>query len=142
MGKGAGSDGGGGGGVCLYVPCWVTVTVGGGLRLVVEVSLLAVRQIVHPSLVTEPSLRQVNTSAASTGTLIGPVVPLYRWPPIVMKSHLKRNNNMTPPRLDTTTAESAPISAEHRAVPHVPPVTAQYRRGLVVTSERGQGDRE
>ena len=63
----------------------------GGLRWVVGVSLLAVRQIVHPSLVTEESLRQVNSSPASTGTSIGPTVPLYGRVPIVMKSHLGGN---------------------------------------------------
>ena len=63
----------------------------GGLRWVVGVSLLAVRQIVHPSLVTEASLRQVNSSPASTGTSIGPTVPLCGRVPIVIKSHLGGN---------------------------------------------------
>ena len=39
------------------------------------VGVAAVKQMVHPSLVTLPSLYQVNVAPASTATLLGPVDP-------------------------------------------------------------------
>ena len=40
-------------------------------------------QITQPELVTEPSARQLKVDPAATATLLGPVEPSYRVPPMV-----------------------------------------------------------
>ena len=93
-------------------------------------------QIINPALFAAPSLYQVISSPAAMSTPLGPLVPQYRMPPMVMRSKLQlRCDSTSKPALAVTVIALSARTVHASSLPYQPAPSVTHSPSLPVSSQ-------
>ena len=93
-------------------------------------------QIINPALFAVPSLYQVISSPAAMSTPLGPLVPQYRMPPMVMRSKLQlRCDSTSKPALAVTVIALSARTVHASSLPYQPAPSVTHSPSLPVSSQ-------